>query len=89
MRDDYFKKALKIIGDPTVLTSMIAGRVKMLRHGSRPVFECPEDVPIEDIALREIIEGRITYVLGDIVVLEDPRISEDTSGLTGAASPAQ
>ena len=71
MRDDYFREALAIVGDPYVLVSMTAGRVKMLRRGNRPLVESFETLSLEDVALREIIEGRITYVLGDIVVQEN------------------
>ena len=71
MRDDYFKEAKGIIDDPYVLVSMVTSRVKMLRLGNHPLVESIEKLSLEDVALREIIEGRITYVLGDIVVLED------------------
>jgi DNA-directed RNA polymerase subunit omega len=71
MRDDYFKEALGIVNDPFVLVSMIARRAKMLRLGNRPLVKPIEKLSFEDVALREIIEGRITYVLGDVVVLEE------------------
>jgi DNA-directed RNA polymerase subunit omega len=71
MRDDYFRKALAIVGDPYVLVSMTAGRVKILRRGNRPLVESFETRSLEDVALREIIEDRITYVFGDIVVQEN------------------
>ena len=71
MRDDYFKEALMIVDDSYVLVSMIAGRVKMLRRGNCPLVESLEMLSLEDVALREIIEGRITYVLGEVVVLDD------------------
>ena len=75
--------------DSAVLMSMIAGRVGMLWSGSRPVFESLENLSIEDIAQREIIEGRITDVLGDIVVPEDTGVLEDIGVLSGAAMLVQ
>jgi DNA-directed RNA polymerase subunit K/omega len=36
----------------------------MLRRGARPLVESLEKLDFEDIALREIFEGRITYDLG-------------------------
>jgi len=60
-----------IVDDPYILVSMIAGRVKMLRRGNCPLVESLEMLSLEDMALREIIEGRITYVLGEVVVLDD------------------
>ena len=70
MRDDYFNEALEIVGDPYVLVNLLWGRVRMLWSGSRPLIESPQKLPVEDVVLREIIEGRITYVHGDIVVLD-------------------
>jgi DNA-directed RNA polymerase subunit omega len=71
MRDDYFKEALAIVDDPYVLVGMVARRVKMFHRGSRPLVDSIETLSLEDVALREIIAGRITYLLGDIVVFED------------------
>jgi DNA-directed RNA polymerase subunit omega len=85
MRDDYFKEALAIIGDPYVLVSMISGRVQMFRHGRRPLVETLEALSLEDIALREIIAGQITYILGDIVVQENPAAPERPA--TGGSNP--
>jgi DNA-directed RNA polymerase subunit omega len=71
MKSDYFGEALAIVDDPYVLVSMIASRVKMLRMGDRPLIESFEKLSLEDVALREIIEGHITYVLGETIVLDD------------------
>lgn len=71
MRDDYFNEAFEIVGDPYVLVNIIWERMQMLRKGNRPPVESVEKLSLEDVALREIIDGRITYVLGDIVVLEN------------------
>jgi DNA-directed RNA polymerase subunit omega len=93
MRDDYFKEALEIVDDPYVLVNMIWERMQMLRRGNHPLVESIGKVPLEDIALREIIEGRITYVLGNVVVPEslgaqmragDSRTDTPASPLTGA-----
>jgi DNA-directed RNA polymerase subunit omega len=71
VRNDYFQEALKVVDDPYILINMIWSRVRMLRTGNPPVVESPDGLANEDIAMREIIEGRITYVLGDIVVLDE------------------
>jgi len=63
MRDDYLRSALKIIGDPNILIVVVSTRVKQLRRGHRPLVESLEKLPAEDIALREIFEGKITYEL--------------------------
>jgi DNA-directed RNA polymerase subunit omega len=61
VRDEYLKEARKIIQDPNVLINVVSRRVKQLRHGSRPLVESLEKLSSEDIALREIIEGRISW----------------------------
>jgi len=71
MRDDYFNEALDIVGDPYVLVNMIWDRMKMLHGGNRPLVDSPETLSLDDVVLREIIEGRIAYVSGDIVVQKD------------------
>ncbi len=65
MRDDYIKKAQKVISDPNILINVVSRRVKQLRHGNRPLVESLEKLNAEDIALREIIEGKISYEIGE------------------------
>ncbi len=65
MRDDYVKEALKVIPDPNLLINVVSRRVKQLRRGNRPLVESLEKLSSEDVALREIIEGKISYELGD------------------------
>nr|MBP7373383.1 DNA-directed RNA polymerase subunit omega [Opitutaceae bacterium] len=66
MRDDYLKEAQKVINDPNVLINVVSRRVKQLRHGNRPLVESLEKLAPEDIALREIIEGKISHELAVI-----------------------
>ena len=66
MRDDYLKEAQKVINDPNVLINVVSSRVKQLRHGNRPLVESLEKLAPEDIALREIIEGKISHELAVI-----------------------
>lgn len=63
MRDDYIKDALKTIPDPNVLVNVVSRRVKQLKRGNRPLVESLEKLSPEDIALREIIEGKISHEL--------------------------
>src|SRR5688572_17351427 len=63
MRDDYLQAALKIIDDPNILVNVISARVKQLKRGNRALIESLEKLLPEDIALREVMEGRITYEL--------------------------
>lgn len=61
MRDDYLKAALLKIDDPNILVNVVSRRVKQLRRGHRALVESLEKLTTEDIALREIIEGKISY----------------------------
>ncbi|HEX7631391.1 DNA-directed RNA polymerase subunit omega [Opitutus sp. GAS368] len=63
MRDEYIRDAQKVIQDPNVLINVVSRRVKQLRRGSRPLVESLEKLSPEDIALREVIEGKISYEL--------------------------
>ncbi len=65
MRDEYLKAARKVIFDPYILVNVISLRVKQLRLGSRPLVESLEKLALEDIAMREIAEGKISYELAE------------------------
>lgn len=64
MRDDYLKEAQKIITDANLLINVVSRRVKQLKRGSRPLVESLEKLSPEDVALREVIEGKITFEVG-------------------------
>jgi DNA-directed RNA polymerase subunit omega len=63
MRDDYLQQALKVIDDPNILVNVVSRRVKQLKQGNRALIESLEKLLPEDIALREIIERKISYEL--------------------------
>jgi len=65
MRDDYIKEALKVIADPNMLINVVSRRVKQLRRGNRPLVESLEKLSSEDVALREVIDGKISFELGE------------------------
>lgn len=61
MRDDYIKQALGKVQDPNVLVNVVSRRVKQLKRGNRPLVESLEKLSPEDIALREIIDEKISF----------------------------
>ncbi|BET67633.1 hypothetical protein ASA1KI_25510 [Opitutales bacterium ASA1] len=63
MRDEYLREAKKVISDPNILINVVSRRVKQLRRGHRPLVESLEKLNPEDIALREVIEGKISFEL--------------------------
>ncbi len=65
MRDDYLEAAQKVIPDPNILINVVSRRSKQLKHGMKALVHSLEKLEPEDIALREIIEHKITYELFD------------------------
>jgi DNA-directed RNA polymerase subunit omega len=63
MRDEYIKEAQKQIQDPNVLINVVSRRVKQLKRGNRPLVESLEKLAPEDVALREVIEAKISHEL--------------------------
>lgn len=61
MRNEYLDAAKQVIPDFYILVNVVSRRVKQLRRGSRPLVESLEKLLAEDIALREIAEGKISY----------------------------
>ena len=61
MRDEYLKEAQQIVNDPNTLINLVSRRSKQLKHGSKPLVESLEKLEPEDVALKEIIEGKISY----------------------------
>ena len=61
VREEYLKEAQEIIQDPNTLINVVSRRSKQLKFGNKPLVESLEKLEPEDIALREIIEGKISY----------------------------
>jgi DNA-directed RNA polymerase subunit omega len=73
---EYTKKALEIVGNPNVLVNLISRRVRQLNSGggsiSRPLIADTERMGAADIALLEIIEGKMGWIMPDWVELVRP-----------------
>jgi DNA-directed RNA polymerase subunit omega len=64
MNSEYVKKALEIVVNPNVLVNLISRRVRQLTPGSggsRPLIDPPVGCGTADIALLEIIEGKMDF----------------------------
>jgi len=61
------KQALAKVGNPNILVNLVSRRVRQLNSGvgplSRPLIDNAENLGAADIALREIIEGKIGWEL--------------------------
>lgn len=59
MRSDLVEEASKIIKEPPVLINLVSARVKQLNMGRTPLVQTDHRMGAADIALTEIIEGKI------------------------------
>ena len=70
LNSELCMKALEKVGNPNLLVNLVSRRVRQLNSGGgalgRPLIENRENLGAADIALREIIEDKITYALVEI-----------------------
>jgi DNA-directed RNA polymerase subunit omega len=59
MKSYLLEKASEIVSDPLVLVNLISQRVKQLNSGRAPLIPVRPSMGIADIALTELIEGKI------------------------------
>jgi len=59
MKSDLIEQASEIIPDPTILINMVSRRVKQLNMGRTPLVDRLPGQGLADLALREIIEGKV------------------------------
>ena len=76
MNAELVKKALEKVVNPNVLVNLVSQRVRQLTYGgggaSRPLILDVGNLGAADIALREIIEDKIGFVMPDIIELTRP-----------------
>lgn len=63
MTTSLLDDAAQVIPNPQVLINVVSKRVRQLTQGHRPMVEVGARLDYADIALREIIEGKISYEL--------------------------
>ena len=70
------KKALEVVLNPHVLVNMVSQRVRQLNSGQggncRPMLSDSTNLSVSDIALTEIIEEKMGYVMPGILALTRP-----------------
>jgi len=76
MNAELVKKALEIVGNPQTLVNLISRRVRQLSHGgggtSRPLMSDTGTLGVADIALREIVDGKMGWEMPEVVELKRP-----------------
>lgn len=63
MTSHLLDDAFKVIPSQQILVNMVSKRVRQLTTGHRPLVPVPPRMGFSDIALTEIIEGKLTYEL--------------------------
>ena len=81
MNSDICKKALEKVGNPNILVNLISRRVRQLTGagggGGRPLIAETAGLGAADIALLELVEGKMDY---EIVEDVEAAAAEATSG---------
>ena len=77
MNAELCKKAAEKVGNPNVLVNLISRRVRQLNSGgggvNRPLISNVGNLGVADIALREIIEGKMGWEVPEPVELVRPQ----------------
>jgi DNA-directed RNA polymerase subunit omega len=77
MNSEYVKQALEIVGNPNVLVNLVSRRVRQLNSVggsiSRPLLANTENMGAADIALLEIIEGKMGWEMPEMEDAMRPR----------------
>jgi DNA-directed RNA polymerase subunit omega len=63
MNSQLLEEALKHVPTQQALVNIVSKRVRQLNQGSRPLVDAPLRAGFADVALQEIVEGKlaITY----------------------------
>ena len=76
MNATLVKKALEKVLNPNVLVNLLSQRVRQLNYGGggrcRPLVADTANLGAADIALREIIEGKMGWEMPEILGLTRP-----------------
>jgi len=61
MQSHLLEKALAVVKSEQYLVNMISRRVRQLSNGHRPMVVVELRMGLADIALSEVIQGKLTY----------------------------
>ncbi|MFD2160221.1 DNA-directed RNA polymerase subunit omega [Rubritalea tangerina] len=64
MKSDLVEQASEIVIDPQVLINVVSQRVRQLNTGRAPLVDTLPSMGAADIALTEIIEGKLKVIPG-------------------------
>ncbi len=79
MKVELIEQALEVVNDKQLLVNIVSKRVQQLNQGADPFVPTTPEMGSGDIALTEIIEGKITWrpmnddeLAGDSAASSDP-----------------
>ena len=76
MNAELVKQALEKVGNPNVLVNLVSRRVRQLNSGggniSRPLVADTANMGAADVALREIIEEKMGWVMPEVAETPKP-----------------
>jgi DNA-directed RNA polymerase subunit omega len=76
MNAELCKRAAELVGNPNVLVNLISRRVRQLNAGgggvNRPLVNVPASTGLADIALMELMEGKMGWILPEETVAVRP-----------------
>lgn len=62
MKSDLVEQASEIVSDPLILINLVSQRVRQLNSGRSPLIDRLPSMGAADVALTEIIEGKLKLV---------------------------
>jgi len=76
MNAELVKKALEKVLNPNALVNLVSRRVRQLNSGgggtSQPLVADVGNLGVADIALRELVEGKMGFEIPEIILLARP-----------------
>jgi len=70
MNSELVEQASEVIPDPQILINLVSKRTKEITSGKSPLIKPEPDMTNSDIALHEIIEGKVTAIVDDTLLNE-------------------
>jgi len=72
MNAEFVKQALEKVGNAQDLINLVSSRVRQLNSGARPLIADSGLLGVADIAMLELIEGKMGWTVPEIITLTRP-----------------
>jgi DNA-directed RNA polymerase subunit omega len=72
MKSPYLDDAVQRFANPELLINVVSRRVRQLNQGHRPLIEVTPKMQPVDIALKEILDGKLTFEFAEEQPAEVP-----------------